>query len=310
VYQAGQVRKRTVDQLSISDEGALRRVAVYAALKEALRRDRYVFRILPPSSSRWNHALLLNLTYWNGQDGDVLASDRVPADVVAHAAWHHVAARAIGASGPGAPRVPGADALFFGESIASAFDAYLVGRLLDLAPRCSFLATQVPALADAARAAGLSAKDFAGLLERMASDPEASFESLRQLLYDTARALVVAEGAEEAHRVLVRARAHRFGPLLHHYELSNWVLYARAYAGPGASPRPENGSSARELRRVQSRRRAGRGHPVQARTRVLDAELRHARRPFEALRTALLGSNAADETGPTSGPRRRVKPAV
>jgi hypothetical protein len=23
---------------------------------------------------------------------------------------------------------------------------------------------------------------------------------------------------------------HRFAPLLHHYQLSNWILYARAYA--------------------------------------------------------------------------------
>ena len=48
--------------------------------------------------------------------------------------------------------------------------------------------------------------------------------------YDTALALVDCDGAEDALRVLATADGHRFGPLLHRYELSNWVLYARAYA--------------------------------------------------------------------------------
>src|SRR5580704_13444691 len=119
-------RERTLGQLAIEDERSFRHVALYADLKEILLRDRYVFRALPePQEGRWDRALLLNLTFWGGAGGDVLESESISADVVMHAAWHHLAAAALGVRG-GVP--PSAQALFLGESIASAFDIYLVGR--------------------------------------------------------------------------------------------------------------------------------------------------------------------------------------
>jgi hypothetical protein len=44
--------------------------------------------------------------------------------------------------------------------------------------------------------------------------------------------LLACRGAREAQQVLRQYSEHRFGSLLHHYQLSNWVLYARAYAAP------------------------------------------------------------------------------
>ncbi len=217
-----------MDHLSVDDERSFRHVALYADLKEILFRERYVFRVLRGmSSGRMDRALVLNLTYWGATGGDVLDSDHVPADVVAHAAWHHLAARALGIV-PGLD--PSAEALFLGESIASAFDIYLVGRLLGHAPNSEFLETQVLAMAEASSAAGLAGRDFESLLQEVARDPEGAFADLRQLLYDASLALFRCRGAEEALAALVRSDAHRFGPLLHHYELSNWVLYALAYA--------------------------------------------------------------------------------
>jgi len=228
------LRERTVDQLSIDDERSFRHVALYADLKEILLRDRYGFRVLPEAcSGRWDRALFLNLTYWGATGGDVLESDHVPADVVAHAGWHHLAARALRIT-PGA--APSAEALFLGESIASAFDIYLVGRLLGHAPRSSFLETQVSAMAQASSAAGAAERDFEAMLEDVARDPEGAFSDLRQLLYDATLAMLPCRGAEEGLAALVRFDAHRFAPLLHHYELSNWVLYALAYAGDAPVP--------------------------------------------------------------------------
>ncbi len=220
--------ERTVDELAIIDEPSFRPIAVYADLKEILRRDNYVFRVLSDrSAARWDRALFLNLTYWDVGAGDVLDDQRVAADVVAHAAWHHLAAIALPA------RSQSVEALFLGESIASAFDIYLVGRLLGRARRSSFLETQVPAMAESAKAAGLGARAFEALLRGVAADPEGSFGQLRQLLYDATCALVACRDATEAINALARFEAHRFGPLLHHYELSNWVLYARAHARGG-----------------------------------------------------------------------------
>ncbi len=225
-------REVTLDAMTIDDAESFRHVGLYADLEEILRRDRYSFRILPRSASkaktpRWDRALLLNLTFWGARGGDVMVDEHIAADVVAHAAWHHLASRALS---PSAKSAPSADALFLGEAIASAFDVYLVGRLLGHAPRSSFLATQVPAMADAASAAGLSADGFDALLAAIARDPDRAFEDLRALLFDASTTLVRCRGADDALDALAGFDRHPFAPLLHHYELSSWVLYARAYA--------------------------------------------------------------------------------
>ena len=215
--------RRTVDDLTIEDERSFRHVALYTDLKEVLRRAKYPFRVLPKAlAGRADRALLLNLTFW-GPDagGDVLESDVLPADVVAHAAWHHLAAKALPATS--------ADALFLGEAIASAFDVYLVGRLLGHAPKSTFLETQVPAMAEATESAGLDEDGFESMLESIASDPERAFADLRELLFDATSALFACRSVEDATVALAAFDAHRFGSLLHRYELSNWVLYARAY---------------------------------------------------------------------------------
>jgi len=243
-------RRATLDDLAIDDERSFRHVGLYADLKEVLRRSGYAFRVLPSGGApRWDRALFLNLTFWgaggSSDGGDVLMEPRIPADVVAHVAWHHLAARAFAAR-PGDP--PSADALFLGEAIASAFDVYLVGRLLGHAPSSSFLETQVPAMAEAADAAGLSEGDFERLLEEIAGDPDGAFEDLRELLFDAATSLVACRSADDALAALGRLEDRRFAPLLHRYELSNWILYARAYAGGALDPDPRVRDVDRSLR--------------------------------------------------------------
>lgn len=244
---------RTVDELEIGDERSFRHVALYADLKEVLRRAAYPFRVLPRTSSgRADRALFLNLTFWSaGSGGDVLVDARPEADVVAHAAWHHLAARALA---PGAEQALSVEALFLGEAIASAFDVYLVGRLLGHAPLSTFLETQVPAMADTARSAGLSEAGFVKLLRGVAHEPERAFADLRELLSDTTRALFACRSSEQAHRALRALEGHRFTALLHRYELSNWLLYARAHgqgAVPGAKPDAHARAVDRALRQAK-----------------------------------------------------------
>jgi hypothetical protein len=222
------LRAVSLGELVIDDEEALSLVPLYPRLKQVLESSGHRFRI-PANRARasWDRVLFLNLTYWSGAEGaDVLADEHVPADVVAHVAWHHVVGRQLAAAGSA-----GAAAMLFSEAVASAFDLYLVGRLLNLAPQSDFIATQVPQMAEAAEEAGLSESGFAGLLEQVSADPEAAFEDLRRLLFDVATALLACRDAEEAQLALERFAAHRFEPLLHHFQLSNWILYARAYGG-------------------------------------------------------------------------------
>jgi hypothetical protein len=231
----------TLDDLIIDDRASLTVVAIYRRLEAMLRRSAH--RFLIPEEGRtvsWDRALFLNLTYWNeAESADVLCEHHIPADVVAHVGWHDVVGRELARRGASAassatPAMPGA-ALFLSESIASAFDLYLVGRLLPSAPECDFVTSQVPLMAECAGEAGLSEAGFSSLLEEIVREPERAFEDLRALLFEAANALVACTGAVRAQEVLEGFGAHRFAPLLHHYQLSNWVLYARAYAREAAS---------------------------------------------------------------------------
>lgn len=222
------LRSLTLDELTIEDERSFRHVALYGDLKQALRRDGYRFRV-PDAPASWDRVVFLNLTFWNqSEQGDLLASDHVAADVIAHVAWHHLANRALSPRGEG--RVtPSVESLLLAEAIASAFDLYLVGRLLGHAPDADFLSTQVPAMAEAAEAAGLSEAGFEALLEGVSADPDRAFEDLRALLFDVTTALVRCDSLGGAAEILGGFDAHRFAPLLHHYELSNWILSSRAH---------------------------------------------------------------------------------
>jgi hypothetical protein len=225
------IRSLILDDLHIEDERSLRHVGIYEELKRALREDAYRFRVLDGAS--WDRVLFLNLTFWDpGEGGDVLPEATVPADVVAHVAWHHLARRALGAA------AGSADALLFSEAIASAFDLFLVGRLLGHSPDAHFLETQVPAMAEVAEAAGMDEAAFEALLGDISTDPDRAFEDLRALLFDAATGLLACSSVEQAAAALTSFEGHRFAPLLHHYELSNWILYARAHAAGRLAPDP------------------------------------------------------------------------
>jgi hypothetical protein len=224
----------TLDELTIDDRSFFTGVAIYERLEGLLRRTGQRFRIPEGRQTvSWDRALFLNLTYWSEEDAaDVLCDDHILADVVAHVGWHEVVRRELARrrSSPSGP--PSAGALFLSESIASAFDLYLVGRLLTRAPECDFVTTQVPLMTECAAEAGLAEAGFSALLEEVVRDPERAFEDLRALLFDAATALLASHGVAEAQAVLEGLADRRFAPLLHHYQLSNWILYARAYASP------------------------------------------------------------------------------
>lgn len=235
--------RRRLDALAIHDEAALAAIPVYRELKQTLLDARHEF--LAPVDAvgvPWDRAALLNLAFYDPSGAsDVLTGAHVDADVVCHVAWHRLAHAHLGSS---------TAALAMGEAIASAFDLYLVGHLLASSSPSAFLDTQVPAMADAAQAAGLSAAAFEALLAGMARDPDASFEELRALLFDALRRLAACRTPLQGEAVLQRLQARRFFPLLHHYALSNWVLAIRAQGG--IVPDAATLSLDRSLRRARS----------------------------------------------------------
>ena len=226
-----------LDELTITDEASFAHVALYARLKRVLHEAKYPFQVGAEGTPlSWDRVTFLNLTYWSSEQGaDVLCERSIPADVVAHVAWHHLATTQLAPLAPESAGGACAPALFFGEAIASAFDLYLVGRLLRNVPDSDFINTQVEIMGEAAEQAGLAPAGFEALLEIIALDPERAFEDLRSLLYDVANGLLGCRSAVEAQLVLESFASHRFASLLHHYQLSNWVLYARAYGVASAA---------------------------------------------------------------------------
>jgi hypothetical protein len=107
---------------------------------------------------------------------------------------------------------------------------YLVGRLVETAPDCDFIASQLPIMAEAAEQAGVDEAAFARLIDGVRAAPERAFDELRALLVDAGTALLACADADAAQAVLEGFAGARFAPLLHHFQLSNWILYTRAYA--------------------------------------------------------------------------------
>ena len=231
---------------------SLLRIPVVEALLTRLADDRV--RFLVPARGRAGEGTtdFLNRTFWTSA-GDVLASREAPVDVLAHAAWHHVVRAA-------APKASVEGALI-GEAIASAFDLYLVGAALRVAPDAELLATQVPRLAEAAADGGMKERAFATVLKDAARDPERIFGELYALLADAGLKLARVDDPMLAARVVDTLAARRLGPLLFHYDVSGWLLHARAHATTRAAD------------------------PA---ARAIDRTIRRAKRPITALADALL----------------------
>lgn len=221
--------------LIVDDEDSFSHVALYGDLRALVEASDHRFMVLRKNvrQASWDRAAFLNLTYWHAAEPvDVLVDEHIAADVVGHVAWHLLASRNLAAEEPRRGGLAPAT-LLLSEAIASAFDMYLVGRLLGHRPDSEFLQTQVPAMADVAESAGMREEDFEAMLDTVSRDPERAFEDLRSLLFDAALALHACSDVAGAARVLDGLEDRRFAPLLHHYELSNWVLYSRAYGAAG-----------------------------------------------------------------------------
>jgi hypothetical protein len=224
------LRSLSLDELTIDDEAPFKGVAIYQRLKEILRASRHRFKVAGVGeNASWDRVLFLNLTFWSSSDeASVLCDDHIAPDEIAHTALHHVVGKELARVSPSG--APSPAALLFSEAIASAIDLYFVGRLLKNAPDCEFITSQVPIMAEAAEQAGLDEGGFARLLEGVSAAPERAFEDMRALLVDAGTALLACADADAAHVALERFAGHRLAPLIHHFQLSNWILYTRAYA--------------------------------------------------------------------------------
>lgn len=222
---AAVLNRLPLSDVEIVDLDLYRHVAELEMLLAFAKNHDLTFATVDEEGPAEDEARLLNLAFWHpGGVAEILDEPYLTADQLAHNAWHAAAEVALG---PGAKTTEG---LLLAEAVASAFDVYLVGRLVGHHPDAPFLESQVPAMRDAALAAGRSEEEVEALITRFVDAPETSFGQLWALLFDVSRALAKAEDAEAAAAVLRARRDAPLAPLLHHYELPTWILFARAYA--------------------------------------------------------------------------------
>ncbi|MDP3274756.1 MAG: hypothetical protein Q8Q09_06130 [Deltaproteobacteria bacterium] len=244
----------TLDALRIDDEHVFESVEHFVALRETVREAGLTFRVAPEASvhAEWSRVLFLNLTYWHGSEGnsDALASRNIPADVVTHVAWHYLAQRALLGDFTG-------ESMLMGECIASAYDLFLLGSLWCKKVDCDFVSALREALFAMFEEQGMTHHEFELWLDGLAHDPERAFEDLRALLFDLCVGLLASKSLDDAVAVFDAHSDRRFAGIVHHYELSNWLLHTRAYAATRLDMDPQ--------------------------VRALDASLRAAARPVQWL---------------------------
>jgi len=208
-------RRVLLGNLEVRDERAMESLPIYRSLKSALRDGDVRFLLTEDPIDHADAARVLNLAFWDpATEMEVLSEPSLSADQLAHNAWHFVVHRGLGeaANSPAG--------LLLAESIASASDLYWVGSLIGEVGESEFLETQVPAMSDAAFAAGYEESVVEEILHDAAQSPASAFESLRELLFDTAYRLYSADGIEDAAEILREGAEHPMGALLHHYEIS------------------------------------------------------------------------------------------
>src|SRR6187549_3426353 len=92
------LRRVALADLDIEDESSFSHVALYEDLKRIVAGSELAFLVPARGELSWDRATLFNLTYWSPGIADVLSSKVVPADVVAHVAWHHLTDRHVAPS--------------------------------------------------------------------------------------------------------------------------------------------------------------------------------------------------------------------
>lgn len=163
---------------------------------------------------------LLNLLQWDvGEALEYVDGDGPLADQVIHYGMHHLVDDLIGHDG--------AEKMLLAETIASAADFYLLGQLIRSGEECDFLLDMVESLGSYYEQ--YSNEDcLEALFERCAADPFATFAQVVLFLYETVEPLLYLEDPQAVTRGLLAVQDNELYPVLHHYNIGNWVLTLRA----------------------------------------------------------------------------------
>lgn len=174
-------------------------------------------------------ARLLNLLQWDLQAAtETIDGDGPIADQVIHAAMHHFSDACFGSDT--------AQTMLFGECLASAIDFYLLGKILAARIETDFVIDTIDSLASYYEQYG-DPEQLQTILETASAEPYPTFIQIASYLYQAVAPLLNARDPHTISQHLLKAQDHPYWPLLHHYNIGNWVLTLRArFQNPQDTP--------------------------------------------------------------------------
>jgi hypothetical protein len=162
-------------------------------------------------------ARLLNLLCWDAASGTEFLDDQeMPADQAIHMAIHQVIERDLGSTTP--------EHMLLAETIASASDLYLLGKLAKAGEETAFVTETMESFSFYYETYAAKAEHLETLLQAVLTSPFMAMSQVADFLFETGLLLFQPLSNAEALRACT---AHAFYPLIHHYNITNWIMAIR-----------------------------------------------------------------------------------
>ena len=161
---------------------------------------------------------MVDLLNWRaGARCEHIESRGIFADQAVHFAIHHVLEGVLGGRQP--------QTVLLAECVASASDMYLLGKLSEAGEETGFLSETIESYCSYYEMYAAEAEQLEHLLSAFLDDPFKTMAETAIFLFSFGTALL---GPNWNRAVLTEMTANPYYPLVHHYNLTNWILSIRA----------------------------------------------------------------------------------
>lgn len=205
----------TLQELEIFEQDAFKRADIKLLdLSLHLLKD-HRMAVIPHSTGL---ARLVNLLHWDASENlEYLDGEGVLADQIIHFAVHHVMNRFN--------QCNTAKGMLFAECMASAADVYLVGKLSQAGEETDFLQDTLESFSTYYEMYAVDETHLELMLSTILEQPFKAMMDLANYLFQFGSALL---GAQPDLEKLIQLQEHFSYPLVHHYNISNWILTIRS----------------------------------------------------------------------------------
>ncbi|MDJ0842186.1 MAG: hypothetical protein QNK37_37140 [Acidobacteriota bacterium] len=166
-------------------------------------------------------ARLANLLSWQVDEClEYLDGDDLTTDQVVHFGLHQFAHHRLGSKHP--------HAVLFAETLASSADIYLLGKLAQAGMEPDFIHETLESFGFYYETYGDDAGHMEQLLSDLTTDPFGAMVTVGNYLFNFCTPLLYPASSDEPANILAVLQPHAYYPLVHHYNVTNWVLAIRA----------------------------------------------------------------------------------